>query len=558
MRLFKRENFNKKIKEILDYDFGVNERGLYAISITATCRSEKQIKQRGGEDLRIEIDGQNFREIPPEKNIQLFNVPSSWNGTKLKDLKKTVVFILWLEKGNHKISFIPHKGAKLEDLEIKELGQNVKHRVFNINEQAEDGDRRPWYTFALINLPLKHLSVETTVQKRLWDSDDVKIIVDGDTKRNIEDGKHIFWYIVGGVLGWIIYRLVGKKKRIKSEFDESLSPDIHYIEFYADKTPILHNVELDFGERIDFRIRAKIVWSPTNLREEPTSKSRALIEKIGKDEQVAVIEKTIEGERYRNETNGKLLATNRWHKVEYQGKTGYIYSLTLEIEGENKENVQKIIIEKSKDFRLDPEILLALSKCESEFFPYTVSFDKERPEIAFGVMQISGDLLNDLEDYFDLEQNIQRGVRYFNDQYNKKYKNDDDRLRKSIAAYNAGPGHVEVNEPLELELYDPETQRIVPCVQNHLRKKAFKNFLKDLTKVGISLFLIFQLLSLYDVLVEPENKANSYSGINSEIIFTEEENLDEKLQLDPQCVFADGEYMGEEFCKRYKEWADWD
>jgi len=243
----------QQIKENTDHNFEISERGLCTISITAICRSGKQIGERGGEDLRVEIDGIKLREVPAKDKPQYKDIATTWNGTKLKGLKKTVVFILWLEKGNHKIIFILFEGAKLENIDIKELGQNVKHSVFNINERAEDGDRRPWYTFALINLPLKHLFVEATVQKRFWDSDDVKIIIDGKIKRNIKGGKHKFWYFVGGILLWIIWRIVGKNKRIKAEFDELLASDIHYIEVHADKMPILHNVEVDFGEEIEVK-----------------------------------------------------------------------------------------------------------------------------------------------------------------------------------------------------------------------------------------------------------------------------------------------------------------
>jgi len=552
MQLIKQEKFNKIIKENFDYDFDVEKRGLCVISIIATCRSGKQTKERGGEDLGVEIDGQSFREIPPDKNIQLYNIPVSWNGTKLKGLNKTVVFILWLEKGNHKITFIPNKGAKIENIKIEFIESTSKIK-FNLKEQAENGDRRPWYTFVLVNLSLKFLTIKVTTKWRFPDSDDVKLIIDGKIQKPegfFSKWRNWLWS------GSIFTKLFQKETQVKT-IETNLAKGSHYIEFWADKTPTLHNVELDFGEEIDFRTRAKVVWSPTNLREEPTSKSKILVEKIDKGEQVIVLEKAVKGERYRNEANDKLLSTNRWHKVEYKGKTGFIYSLALEIEREDKETIQRIIIEKSKDFEIDPEILLSLAQCEASFFPYTVSFDEKRPEIAFGVMQISGDLLNDLEDYFDLEQNIQRGVNYFNDQYNKKYKDDKDGLRKSVVAYNAGPGHVEVDEPLELELYDPETQRIVNCVQGHLKKRTFKKVLKSLAKAGLGLFLIFQLFLFCEALFEPKNEVIFYSGISSATNLIEKENLDEK-PTDPACMFADGEYMGEEFCKRYKEWAGWD
>ena len=533
----------------------ISKSGLVAVFISARCKSKKQSDSHNDEDLRVEINGARFREIPPEKNIQLFNIPPSFNGSKLKGLKKTVIFLTVLPKGENIISLIPQNSAFVEEIKVQALS-SAQNLHLEINQQAEDGDRRPWYTFALINLPLQRFSVETTVQKRFWDSDDVKIIVDGDVKRNIEDGKHIFWYIVGGVLGWIIYRLVGKKKKIKAEFDELLDSGTHYVEVHADRKPILHNVELDFGKEIDFRTRAKVAWTHTRLRKEPTTKSDVIIERIDQDEQVVILEKAEKGERVRNETNNKLLSTNRWHKVEYGDKIGYIYSLALEIGGEDEKAIQKLIVKTAKEFNINPEILLGLSKCESEFFPYTVSFDEERSEIAFGVMQISGDLLDGLEDYFDLEQNIQRGVGYFNDQYNKKYKDDKDRLRKSVAAYNAGPGHVGVDEPLELGLHDPETQRIVPCVQNYLRKETFKKILKSSAKASLGLFLIFHLVLFCEVLFEPKNEAIFYKeNLNVKL---QDDNFDIKEEsIDPECMTSEG-YMGEEFCKRYKEWAGWE
>ncbi|MFH1402202.1 MAG: hypothetical protein ABIG87_01080 [Patescibacteria group bacterium] len=245
MRIIEQENFNKTIKENFDYDFDINERGLYVISISASCRSGKQINERGGEDLRIEIDGQSFREILPKKNIQLYNVPASWNGTKLKGLKKTIIFILWLEKGKHKITFVPHKGAKIEDINI-EFVENTSKIEFNSDEKAEDGDRRPWYTFVLINVPLKQIKSKATTKWRFLDSDDVKLIIDGKTQKPegfFSKWKNWLWS------GSIFKKLFQNETQTKI-IELNLSQGIHYIEFHADRMPILHKVEIDFGKEI--------------------------------------------------------------------------------------------------------------------------------------------------------------------------------------------------------------------------------------------------------------------------------------------------------------------
>lgn len=56
------------------------------------------------------------------------------------------------------------------------------------------------------------------------------------------------------------------------------------------------------------------------------------------------------------------------------------------------------------------------------------------------------------------------------------------------------------------------------------------------------------------------------SNVNSTTGFIEKENLGAKLQnsfdnneelIDPDCMTSEG-YMGEEFCRRYKEWAGWE
>lgn len=509
--LIKRQNFNKKITENFHYDFNIYERGLYAVSITASCRSGKQINERGGEDLRVEIDGENFREIPSEKNIQLFNVPPAWNGTKLKGLKKTVVFVLWLEKGNHKITFIPHKGAKIENIKI-EFIENTSKIEFNLEKQAEDGDRRPWCTFVLINLSLKQIKAKITTKWRFLDSDDVKLITDGKIQRPegfFSKWKNWLWS------GSIFKKLFEKETQTKT-IETDLSEGVHYVEFWADKIPTLHNVELGFGELKEPFLKGWITDPNEEIREVsfrsvPSSKREdTIITKISIGEEVKILKEIVEGDyvTYRSDI---------WHKVEYKGQEGYILSTYVDIVGRTTKQIQEKIIKKAKELEVDPEIVLALAECESHFKQYAVS-----EASAKGIMQLAPILVKDLNDSyrpyyspidneFDIDQNIGGGIKYFKWLYYERYKNDKDRLRKALAAYNSGHNSVEVGNPLELELYEGQTKRIVDCVQSHLKKKTFKKILKSLAKVGIGLFLIVQIFSFYEALVEPENEIITYS-----------------------------------------------
>ena len=115
----------KKITERFDYHFHIPESGVSAISITVRCQSGEQIQKRGGEDLRVEIDG---------------TIPVSWNGTLLKGLKQTVVFILHLDAGEHTLAFIPREGATIEEITVSPIA-DLSAINFDREEQAEDGDR---------------------------------------------------------------------------------------------------------------------------------------------------------------------------------------------------------------------------------------------------------------------------------------------------------------------------------------------------------------------------------------------------------------------------------
>ncbi|PJE57530.1 MAG: hypothetical protein COU82_01585 [Candidatus Portnoybacteria bacterium CG10_big_fil_rev_8_21_14_0_10_38_18] len=236
-----------KITRQYKHSFKVSKLGLIAISISARCESRKQLNSNKDEDLRAEIDDRRFREIPPEKNIQLFNIPASWNGSKLKGLKKTIVFLTVLNKGEHTISLIPQNSALIEDIKIEELSK-TQNPTFNLEEQAEDGDRRPWYVFVLVDLPLKTITAKVTTKYRWWDSDDVKLIIDGEIQKNKLSLFHRYWFWAGSLVKKLL-----RKETKEHTFETKLVQGTHYIEFWADKTPILHKVELDVGERIEFK-----------------------------------------------------------------------------------------------------------------------------------------------------------------------------------------------------------------------------------------------------------------------------------------------------------------
>lgn len=166
-------------------------------------------------------------------------------------------FLTVLNKGEHNINLIPRNSAFIEEIKVKELSkmQDVK---LVIEEQAEDGDRRPWYTFVLLDLPLKEAAIDASVFKRVIDSDDLKIIIDNNiqtqVKTKIETIKWRRWLWVGALapVAWAIKELKSKiehkEYRDKKTLKLDLNKAMHYLEIIADRMPVLHAIELDFGE----------------------------------------------------------------------------------------------------------------------------------------------------------------------------------------------------------------------------------------------------------------------------------------------------------------------
>ena len=239
MRLIKEEKFKKIVSQGFGFEFGIAAEGLYLIEISARARSEKQIgdNETDDDDLRIEIDGRKFAQ--PGEPVRYFDGPAAFSGGQLHNLKKTVVFLYQFSEGKHVLAFVPDREPTLEEIKIYQPQIDGGKINLELNQQAEDGDRRDWYAFALIDLPLKEISIELTCQKRKWDRDDVKIIIDGQTRRNLKNGIRRFWYWLGAFFD-------GKSQ--SDTFAVNLTKGIHYIEFWADRMPTLNRVMLNFGD----------------------------------------------------------------------------------------------------------------------------------------------------------------------------------------------------------------------------------------------------------------------------------------------------------------------
>lgn len=241
-----------KIRENTHLDFQIDKPGWYLIEVSARVKGEKQRNNTDDEDLHLEIDNQKFPQLAnPNRYL---DSPAAFSGGKLHGLQKTVYFLYWLDLGKHTLTLIPDNSAEILKINYGKLNLSNAQLRLNLNKQAEDGDRRPWLTFVLTNLPLTSFTVTATTQKRYHDSDDLKIIIDGETQSHFDLKDHQkptgflgktlswfyrFWYFAGSVL---------QGEWQTSHFKTNLLKGLHYIELHTDRTPTVESVEFDFGE----------------------------------------------------------------------------------------------------------------------------------------------------------------------------------------------------------------------------------------------------------------------------------------------------------------------
>lgn len=245
LKLIKSFKEQKIIEKPEEYNFPVEKTGIYFIEITARAKSwwQKYFRNFFSDDeIKVEIDGVNFYN---ELDNRRRNA-SKFNGNGIKNLQKTIVYMVYLEKKDTDctIRLMPQYKPILEQINIYQATNNKVIYEPTINNPAEDGDGREWYS---IIFPGQYLSAFSIIasckegkqhQTNNRDDDDLQLIIDGERIKNSTPKSHKYWYWCGNIL----------KGQTKTYTHESgLESDYHTIELNADRSPKLDRIYLNIN-----------------------------------------------------------------------------------------------------------------------------------------------------------------------------------------------------------------------------------------------------------------------------------------------------------------------
>ena len=240
------EKLNRIIKEEKwKWNFEIKEDGIYGIEITALTKSWQQNLFSNNffkdDDLTVKIDNLEFPKKSGKRG--LFDGEVAWNGNNLKGLKKTNLFLIKLNQGNHILTFLADQKPKIETIKIYKTEDEITFLPKD-NFPPEDGNQRQWLTIIICNLFLKSLFIKASVKKGKWhdifqkDDGDLKLVINGEIQKNQEPKSHKYWY-------WCGRTLKGNSKVFEKELN--LKPDLHYVEFWTDRNPEVEEIKIKFS-----------------------------------------------------------------------------------------------------------------------------------------------------------------------------------------------------------------------------------------------------------------------------------------------------------------------
>ncbi|MBU4000132.1 cell wall hydrolase, partial [Patescibacteria group bacterium] len=132
----------------------------------------------------------------------------------------------------------------LKSIRIYQIEESEISFLPKDNYPIEDGERRQWLTIVLVSIGIKSLKIKAlaNIKKRGFlrkDDSDLKLLINDEIQKNEELKSHKNWY-------WCGRALKGKSKLFEKELN--LKPELHYLEFWADRNPEIKEIRIKIEE----------------------------------------------------------------------------------------------------------------------------------------------------------------------------------------------------------------------------------------------------------------------------------------------------------------------
>lgn len=417
MRLISLKNkikLSQKLEEETELFFSAPKDFLYAIFISARAKSEKQRgdKESDDADLTFAINNTKLSYFSKGHKIMYKDTPFAFSGGQLHNRKKTIVIFVYLQKGENKITLLPENEPQLEDIKIYQLeNSEIKNKKVNlqIEEQAEQGDRRSFYTFLFLNQAVTSMTIETTLHKRFPDSDDLQIKINDQIlkqiKTQIERVKWRFWFLAGHIFYLLeLAKLIGQEtvEKIKEKsyrLEKIVTLDLpkgrNIIEIIADESPILHSVRFKFADM--GLLEPEKEQDPLKIGE-------------GFNEQYVIKDSAFNNYKAISEQEIQKFL-NSYHKV--QDKP-HISKMLFE-----GHKVAYWIKQASKEYKVNPKLLLTKLQAEQRLIKGEKAIDPNEYQLdgAMGVGMLDNGII--IEKFQGFITQINYAAKYFRNFYNE-------------------------------------------------------------------------------------------------------------------------------------------
>lgn len=232
----------KDINSVAEYEFD-SESSLYLIKISASVLGEQQniFSKTNDQDAVVKINNIEFPKTVTKN--RLIDSPASFSGGTQKGKIKHLYFILKLKKGKNKVQVTPQYNAKIHQVSYSKLTSKNDLIELEVKKQAKDLNRQPFITLTTVDLALVKLTFSCEVKWHFLDGDDVKTIINNKTVET--KGRRKDWLVKATP------NLPRQPKKVFKEIPlENSNRHINYIEFWADKSPTIDNITLEFDGSI--------------------------------------------------------------------------------------------------------------------------------------------------------------------------------------------------------------------------------------------------------------------------------------------------------------------